>query len=98
MEQMDLAWIIFGGLKATGVEPADYPPINAWMARRVIAGMTPTYLPEQQHQVCQHSIASHSAQTILCIHLSKTSGHGRTEVKLSQSQSAKFTQSGDSVC
>ena len=52
MEQMDLAWIIFRGLKATGVEPADHPPINAWMARRVLAGMTPTCLPEQQHQVC----------------------------------------------
>ena len=51
MEQLDLAWTIFGGLKATGVEPADYPPINAWMARRVLAGMTPTCLPEQQHQV-----------------------------------------------
>lgn len=65
MEQMDLAWIIFGGLKATGVEPADYPPINTWMARRVIAGMTPTYLPEQQHQVCQHSTASHFAQAVV---------------------------------
>lgn len=52
MEQMDLAWIIFGGLKALGVEPADYPPINTWMAKRVLAGMTPTCLPEQQQQVC----------------------------------------------
>ena len=51
MEQLDLAWVIYGGLKATGVEPCDYPPVNAWMARRVLAGMTSIYAPAQQHQV-----------------------------------------------
>ena len=56
MEQVGLAWIIFEALKATGVEPADYPPINAWMARSVLAGMTPTCLPEQQRQVCRNIV------------------------------------------
>ena len=56
MEQVGLAWIIFEALKATGVEPADYPPINAWMARSVLAGMTPTCLPEQQCQVCRNIV------------------------------------------
>lgn len=41
MEELDLAWQIYGALKATGMEPADYPPINAWMASQVLAGLDP---------------------------------------------------------
>ena len=52
MEQMDLAWTIFGALKALGVEPSDYPPVNAWMAKMVLAGMTPVLQTGQHYEVC----------------------------------------------
>lgn len=41
MGELDLAWRVYTGLKAIGVEPADYPPISAWMAGRVLAGISP---------------------------------------------------------
>ena len=47
----DLAWIIFGGLKAIGVEASDYPPVNAWMAKAVLQGMTSTSTPAHEHMV-----------------------------------------------
>lgn len=51
MEQLNLAWTIFGALKALGVEPSDYPPVNAWMAKTVLAGMTPVLPSGQHHEV-----------------------------------------------
>ena len=41
MGDLDLAWRIYSALKATGMEPADYPPINTWMASQVLEGLDP---------------------------------------------------------
>lgn len=51
MEELDLAWRVYSGLKSTGMEPADYPPISAWMARRVLAGISPSSGSNWQQEV-----------------------------------------------
>lgn len=40
MQEVDTAWALFKGLKASGMEPADYPPVNDWLAKRAIAGIS----------------------------------------------------------
>ena len=40
MGEVDLAWRLYKGLKTSGMEPADYPPVNMWMAKRAIAGLS----------------------------------------------------------
>ncbi|DBA74789.1 TPA: hypothetical protein ACH3X2_009311 [Trebouxia sp. C0005] len=41
MEEVDLAWPVYKGLKSIGLEPADYPAISAWMAKKVLSGLSP---------------------------------------------------------
>lgn len=40
MGEVDMAWALYRGLKASGVEPADYPTVNQWMAKQAIAGIS----------------------------------------------------------
>ncbi|KAL0019528.1 hypothetical protein WJX77_005771 [Trebouxia sp. C0004] len=40
MEEVDLAWPVYKGLKSVGLEPADYPAISAWMAKKVLSGLS----------------------------------------------------------
>ncbi|DBB02120.1 TPA: hypothetical protein ACH3X3_011159 [Trebouxia sp. C0006] len=49
MEEVDLAWPVYKGLKSVGLEPADYPAISAWMAKKVLSGLSPA--PAQAESV-----------------------------------------------
>ena len=53
MGEVDLAWRLYKGLKTSGMEPADYPPVNMWMAKRAIAGLSK---PSARHDVVSQDI------------------------------------------
>ena len=59
MEEVDLAWALFKGLKASGMEPADYPPVNRWMAKQALAGISLPPPDQAQHGTvgcCMHAL------------------------------------------
>ncbi len=63
MEEVDLAWPVYKGLKSVGLEPADYPAISAWMAKKVLSGLSPA--PAQVHNRQQHMHTCFRLQTAL---------------------------------